>query len=92
MNVGNAAVDVGWAYSGVAPERFTVLVDGAASGISTAARARDVTLGASDFFVWKTSTISVRTDLTDTWTATSSSTVRITTIRLFGLGRTSCAR
>ncbi|PZE34490.1 signal peptidase I [Curtobacterium sp. MCPF17_031] len=92
VNVGNAAADVGWAYSGVAPERFTVLVDGAASGISTAARARDVTLGASDFFVWKTSTISVRTDLTDTWTATSSSTVRITTIRLFGLGRTSCAR
>ncbi|WIB15791.1 signal peptidase I [Curtobacterium sp. MCPF17_050] len=91
-NVGNAAVDVAWTYSGVAPERFTVLVDGAASGISTGAGERDVTLGASDFFVWKTSTISVRTDLTDTWTATSPSTVRITTIRLFGLGRTSCAR
>jgi hypothetical protein len=91
-NVGNAAVDVGWAYSGVAPGRFTVLVDGAVSGISATAGERDVTLGASDFFIWKTSTISVRTDLTDTWTATSSSTVRITTIRLFGLGRTSCAR
>ena len=92
VNVGNAAVDVGWAYSGVVPERFTVLVDGAASGISATPAERDVTLGASDFFIWKTSTISVRTDLTDTWTAASSSTVRITTIRLFGLGRTSCAR
>ncbi|PZE64337.1 signal peptidase I [Curtobacterium sp. MCBD17_021] len=91
-NVGNAAVDVGWDYSGVAPERFSVLVDGAVSGISAAAGEHDVILGASDFFIWKTSTISVRTDLTDTWTATSSSTVRITTIRLFGLGRTSCAR
>jgi signal peptidase I len=91
-NLGNGAVVVGWDHAGVAPERFSVLVDGAPSGITSAPDERAVTLGASDFFVWKTSTVAVRTDLTDTWTAVSTSTVRITTIRLFGLGRTSCVR
>ncbi|NII42628.1 signal peptidase [Curtobacterium flaccumfaciens] len=87
-----SGVTIGWTPTGVAPERFSILVDGVASGITTGPDAAQVALRASDFFQWKTSTIGVRTDLTDSWTATSNSTVRITTIRLFGLGRTSCAR
>ncbi|TCU42275.1 hypothetical protein EDF51_1221, partial [Curtobacterium sp. PhB25] len=33
----------------------------------------------------------VRADVTSTWTTTSASSVRISTVRFLGLGRTSCA-
>ncbi|PZF59438.1 signal peptidase I [Curtobacterium sp. MCBD17_013] len=88
----NGSVTIGWTYTGTAPDHFTVLVDGQPDGTVTAPGARTSTLDAADFFAWKTSTVSIRTDLTDTWTTPSTSTVRITTIRLFGLGTTTCAR
>lgn len=87
----DGSVTIGWSYAGVTPDRFTTLVDGqAVSTSSTAARA--TTVRSSDLFAWRTSSVSIRTDLTDTWTAVSDSSVRIVTVRFLGFGRTSCAQ
>ncbi|PZF55582.1 signal peptidase I [Curtobacterium sp. MCSS17_008] len=86
----DGSVSIGWGYAGTAPERFTVLVDGQAV-TQRPADARSTTLGSWDLFTWRTSTVSIRTDLTSTWTATSTDTVRVVTVRFLGFGRTSCA-
>lgn len=86
----DGTVTIGWDHTGTAPTRFTVLVDGRAAA-TTPADARAATIGSWDLFTWRTSTVSVRTDLTDTWTTTSTDTVRIVTVRFLGFGRTSCA-
>lgn len=86
----DGTVAIGWNYAGSAPARFTILVDGRATA-TTPADTRTSTLSSWDLFTWRTSTVSVRTDLTDTWTATSMDTIRIVTVRFLGFGRTSCA-
>lgn len=86
----DGSVTIGWTYTGTAPERFTTLVDGQATATAPAGT-RSTTLSSWDLFTWRTSTVSIRTDLTTTWTTTSDSTVRIVTVRFLGFGRTSCA-
>lgn len=86
----SGTVTIGWTYTGTSPTRFTILVDGRTAA-TAAADARETTLGSWDLFTWRTSTVTIRTDLTDTWTATSTDTVRIVTVRFFGFGRTTCA-
>lgn len=86
----DGTVTIGWDHTGTAPARFTVLVDGRTAATTTA-DGRTTTLASWDLFTWRTSTVSIRTDLTDTWTATSADTVRIVTVRFLGFGRTSCA-
>ncbi|WFR66850.1 hypothetical protein P9139_19805 [Curtobacterium flaccumfaciens] len=71
-------------------DRFTTLVDGVATSDTEAGTSRTTTISSWDLFSWKTSTVGIRTDLTDTWTTPSSSTVRITTVRFLGIGRTTC--
>lgn len=85
----DGTVTIGWDHTGAAPARFTVLVDGRVAA-TTPAAARAATIGSWDLFTWRTSTVSIRTDLTDTWTTTSTDTVRIVTVRFLGFGRTSC--
>ncbi|WIE65082.1 signal peptidase I [Curtobacterium sp. MCLR17_036] len=85
----DGSVTIGWAYAGAAPERFTTLVDGQATATAAPAT-RSTTLSSRDLFTWRTSTVSVRTDLTPAWTATSDSTVRIVTVKFLGFGRSSC--
>lgn len=87
----NGSVTIGWDYTGTAPERFTTLIDGSASSDTSAGTARSTTISTSELFTWKTSTVTIRTDITSTWTTASESSVRITTIRFLGIGRTSCA-
>lgn len=86
----DGSVTVGWKFSGAVPQRFTILVDDQPVTTATA-DARTATISSRDLFVWKTSTVRIRTDLTTAWTAQSESSVTITTIRILGLGRTSCA-
>jgi len=86
----DGTVSIGWGYAGTAPERFTVLVDGQEVA-QRPADARSTTVGSWDLFTWRTSTVSIRTDLTSTWTATSTESVRVVTVRFLGFGRTSCA-
>ncbi|QQD76172.1 signal peptidase I [Curtobacterium sp. YC1] len=85
----DGSVTVGWNYTGADPDRFTVLVDGRAAATQPA-RSRAATLSSWNLFTWRSSTVSVRTDLTGTWTATAASTVRIVTVRFLGIGRSSC--
>ncbi|MBF4616434.1 signal peptidase I [Curtobacterium sp. VKM Ac-1376] len=87
----NGSVTIGWSYNGALPERFTTLIDGVASSDTSTGTARTTTISSSGLFSFRSSTITIRTDLTDTWTTASDSTVRITTVRFLGLGRTSCA-
>lgn len=87
----NGSVTIGWSYDGVAPERFTTVIDGVASSDTSAGTARSTTISSWDLFSFRTSSVTVRADVTSTWTTTSASSVRISTVRFLGLGRTTCA-
>lgn len=87
----DGSVTIGWAYNGSAPDRFTTLIDGVASSDTSAPTARATILSPRELFSFRRSTINIRTDLTSTWTATSTSAVQIVTVRFLGIGRTSCA-
>lgn len=85
----DGSVTIGWRYTGTEPDHFTVIVDG--QDVTTQpASSRTATLNPWNLFAWRSSTVRIRTNLTNTWTATTDDSVRITTIRFLGIGRTSC--
>lgn len=86
----NGSVTIGWSYDGAVPERFTTMIDGVASSDISAGTARSTTISSWDLFSFRTSSITVRADVTSTWTTASVSSVRISTVRFLGIGRTSC--
>ncbi|WBU37019.1 signal peptidase I [Homoserinibacter sp. YIM 151385] len=89
-NNADGSVTVGWKYAGARPERFTTIVDGT-PGAAVDGAARSTILSPEGLFSWRTSTVSIRTDLTSTWTTASTGSVKITTVRFLGFGRTTCA-
>jgi len=81
-----------WTYTGDRPRDFDVLVDGRGSLARLGPDAREFVLRPSGFVsLGRTSIVRIRTNLTREWTATSSSSVSVTSANFFWVGVVRCA-
>ncbi|BAJ73189.1 signal peptidase I [Microbacterium testaceum StLB037] len=88
----DGSVTIGWAYDAERPYNFEILVDGRGSIATLGPDARSIQLRANTPFSFgRTSVVRVRTNLTQTWGATSSDSRSVTTVTILWVGVARCA-
>jgi signal peptidase I len=91
-NNADKTVTIGWAYSGATPAGFDALNGSTVVATASSGTARSVVIsGSGSLNLGTTSAITVRTKLTSSWTATSTTSVNVKTTGVLGAVTATCA-
>jgi len=89
-NNADGTATVSWSYAGERPLDFDVLVDGRGSIARRGPDTREFVVAPNGLSFGRTSVVRIRTNLTREWTATTASSVQVTTTSFLWFGVTRC--